>query len=328
MAGPTTGTSLSISLCHFSCSYQGIDAYDLSSHLHDNSYSGNKKNTNVAASSARVENSIILSDPGSTGDDTLHPEVGNLFMYHDNSDHSGSENNSCTGSLGKGRSDGCPGGSKLSSQISDNGDASLSTSASFACKLSDLDSDDTIEEEDSDTSLNAHELYEEKSFPFGVDDVVHVSLANLCCRIKAPLKAYNKILRWAQDAKVQGYSFPVDAPQYSTFIAQLKKRLNVNDYIHKTSTVEAAGGGTVSFPVFDFQNMFLSLIDDPQINGHLLVNWEDPFAPPSLDKGYLDKIHSRMRHDLTLEMLTQNNSNEIFCSIVLAIDRMHTVLEI
>jgi hypothetical protein len=85
----------------------------------------------------------------------------------------------------------------------------------------------TIEDDDadtdSDTAFEGYELYDEKTFPSRVDDIVHVELADLCRRIKAPLFAYNKILRWAQNARGQGYSFPVEAPQYSTFIANLKK---------------------------------------------------------------------------------------------------------
>jgi hypothetical protein len=79
------------------------------------------------------------------------------------------------------------------------------------------------DDEGFDTSHNGYEFYEKISFPSGVNDVVHVGLANLCCRIKAPLYAYNKILQWAQSAYVQGYSFPTDAPHYCAFISSLKK---------------------------------------------------------------------------------------------------------
>jgi hypothetical protein len=58
--------------------------------------------------------------------------------------------------------------------------------------------------------------------------------------------------------------------------------------------------------------MFLSLIDDPQIKGHLLVNWEEPSTPPPFDGGTLDKIHSGMRHERTSEKLIKNNSNDFF----------------
>jgi hypothetical protein len=59
----------------------------------------------------------------------------------------------------------------------DDGDDSL-VSASFNCYFS--DSADTNVHDDSDSSLNGYEFYEEKRFPSGVDDVVHVGLANLC----------------------------------------------------------------------------------------------------------------------------------------------------
>ena len=78
-----------------------------------------------------------------------------------------------------------------------------------------------------DNDDDDYEFYDETSFPSGVDDVVHVSLANLCHRIKAPNYAFNHILRWAQDAKSQGYSFPVEAPLYHTFISNIKRRLHV-----------------------------------------------------------------------------------------------------
>jgi hypothetical protein len=103
----------------------------------------------------------------------------------------------------------------------------------------------------------------------------------------------------------------------------LKKRLNIEDYVHKTSTVEATGGGTVSFPVFDFRSMFVSLIDDPRMKDHLLVNWEEPSSPPPFDGGSLDEIHSGMWHQRTSEKLIKNNSNEILCGIILFIDRTH-----
>jgi hypothetical protein len=218
--------------------------------------------------------------------------------------------------------------------LSDNDPSGGSVSSSQASLSSDISNfvvsslpGDSIQDDDADadshTSFDGYEFYDENNFPSGVDDVVHVELADLCRQIKAPLFAYNEILQWAQNAKGQGYSFPVDAPQYSTFIANLKKRLNIQDYVHKTSTVEAAGGGTVSFPVFDFRSMFLSLIDDPRIKDHLLVNWDSPSSPPPFDSGILDEIHSGVWHQSTTEKFITNDSNDILCGIILAIDRTH-----
>jgi hypothetical protein len=297
-----------------------MDAYDLSTDLWDNNYCSNEKNSNAPpAAAARLDHSNILGYASSTGDEECHPKEGDSFMYE--SDDAGSENNN-SASLGKPKAESSGGGgSNSSSANDDDGDSSL-TSASGQCNL--YDSADTSDEEhDSDTSRNGYEFYEEANFPTGVDDVVHVSLADLCHRIKAPLYAYNKILRWAQDANAQGYSFPINAPQYSTFISNLKKRLLVKDYVHHTITVKAAGGGMVSFPIFDFQSMFLSLIDDPRIKGNLLINWDDPSAPPPFDSGFRDEIHSGMWHEQTSAKLLTSNSNDILCGIILVFDHTH-----
>jgi hypothetical protein len=122
---------------------------------------------------------------------------------------------------------------------------------------------------------------------------------------------------------VQGYSFSADAPHYRTFLASLKKRLNVEDYNHKTRTINAPGGGMVSFPVFQFESMFLSLMDDPRIKDHLLLNWDDLSSPPTFVSGSLDEIHSGMWHQLTSAKLLRTNSNEVLCGIILAVDRTH-----
>ena len=123
---------------------------------------------------------------------------------------------------------------------------------------------------------------------------------------------------------MQGYSFSAsNAPHYRTFLASLKKRLNVEDYVHKTRTVNAPGGGTVSFPVFQFESMFLSLMDDPRIKDHLLLNWDDPSSPPTFVSGSLDEIHSGMWHQRTAAKLLRTNSNEVLCGIILAVNRNH-----
>jgi hypothetical protein len=62
------------------CGYQGMDAYDLSTHLWDNNYCGNKKNSNVAAAAASLNHSNILGDAISTGDEESCPEEGDSFM--------------------------------------------------------------------------------------------------------------------------------------------------------------------------------------------------------------------------------------------------------
>jgi hypothetical protein len=99
--------------------------------------------------------------------------------------------------------------------------------------------------------------------------------------------------------------------------------LNVEDYVHKTSTVNAPGGGMVSFPVFQFESMFLSLMDDPRIKDHLLLNWDDLSSPATFVSGSLDEIHSGMWHQHTTAKLLRTNSNEVLCGIILAVNHTH-----
>jgi hypothetical protein len=195
------------------CGFQGLDAYDISTHLHNNSYcciiTNNPIAVPAAASITRVE-----SPP---------PEEGDSFMYNDYDGSSSEDMNSCASPLGtRHKTPEDSFGSESSSSLDEDGDGSISSSSTN--HVDNFYSFDPVdEEEDSDTSCNGYEFYEEETFPAGVDDVVHVGLAQLCRKIKAPPYAYNKILHWAQSAKVQGYSFSADAPHYRTFIASLKK---------------------------------------------------------------------------------------------------------
>jgi hypothetical protein len=175
-----------------------INAFDLSTHLHHNSY----YETDVAAAAVtRVGHSNnLVADARSIKGYDSHPEEGDLFMYDDEHyDSAESENNSCADSLGKPHTHSSRGSKSSSHKNYDDGNASLG-SASFNCYFS--DSADTISDEDSDTSLNGYEFYEEKCFPSGVDNVVHVGLPDLCLRMKVPLYTmtscirHNKILKY------------------------------------------------------------------------------------------------------------------------------------
>jgi hypothetical protein len=145
-------------------------------------------------------------------------------MYDDNSDDPSLANNKVA-RLGQPKIGSDSGSVSSSFTTDDNGHVTSFDDISFEhdrSYLSDYCSSDELNSVGS-KSLNGYEFYEETSFPAGVDDVVHVGLVDLCRRIKAPLYAYNEILHWAQDAKVQGYSFPPDAPHYSSFMSNLKR---------------------------------------------------------------------------------------------------------
>jgi hypothetical protein len=193
------------------CGFQGLDAYDISMQLHNNIYCCNITNNTMTVPAATSITRV----------DSSRPEEGDSYMYDDYDGSSSEDIISCASPLGRYKTSGKSCGSKSSSSHDDDGDGSLSSSSTNHLNI--FDSFDPGDKEDSDTSCNGYEFYEEKSFPAGVNDVVHVGLAKLCCKIKAPLYVYNEILRWAQTAQVQGYLFSADAPHYHTFIASLKK---------------------------------------------------------------------------------------------------------
>jgi len=145
-------------------------------------------------------------------------------MYDDNSDDPSLANNKVA-RLGQPKIGSDSGSVSSSFTTDDNGHVTSFDDISFEHDRSDLSDYCSSDELNSvgSKSLNGYEFYEETSFPAGVDDVVHVGLVDLCRHIKAPLYAYNEILHWAQDAKIQGYSFPADAPHYSSFISNLKR---------------------------------------------------------------------------------------------------------
>jgi hypothetical protein len=76
------------------------------------------------------------------------------------------------------------------------------------------------------------------------------------------LYAYNNILNWAQEAHTKGYTFPVTAPKYNSFMPDLAKRFEFDHLSHTLATIEKTGVGTLLFPTFDFEAMFASLLDD------------------------------------------------------------------
>jgi hypothetical protein len=76
-----------------------------------------------------------------------------------------------------------------------------------------------VEDDDS----GRYEFVSELKFPANIDDEVHVELVEMCRQIGAPLYAYNRILKWGQEAHAKGYTFPVTALKYNAFMSDLAK---------------------------------------------------------------------------------------------------------
>ena len=104
-------------------------------------------------------------------------------MYDDYDGSSSEDIILCASPLGRYKTSGnsC-GGSESSSSQDDDRDGSLHSSSTDHLDI--FDSFDPGDEKDYDTSCNGYKFYEEKSFPAGVNDVVHVGLAELCHKMK------------------------------------------------------------------------------------------------------------------------------------------------
>ena len=176
--------------------------------------------------------------------------------------------------------------------------------------------DDDVEEQVVVTKTgHKYEYYDQEDFPTLPDDTAHVSLANLCRRIRAPLYAYDEILQWAQEAHLSGYCFPTNAPTYRSMLSSLRSCLHLSHLSHGTAMIQKCGGGTLDFPIFDFASMFYDLIDDYRISPHLLINFECPNKPPSFNLQYLDEVHSGKWHRLTSGQLLKD-ANDVLSGII------------
>ena len=173
-----------------------------------------------------------------------------------------------------------------------------------------------------DDDSGRYEFVSELKFPANIDDEVHVELVEMCRQIGAPLYAYNHILKWGQESHAKGYTFPVTALKYNAFMTDLAKRLELDHLSYTVATIEKAGGGTLSFPTFNFEAMFVSLLDDTRIQQHLLINWDDPSKPPPFNKKELNEIHSGSWHRKTSSKLL-TTIKDILCGIIFFIDRTH-----
>jgi hypothetical protein len=173
-----------------------------------------------------------------------------------------------------------------------------------------------------DNDSGRYEFVSELKFPANIDDEVHVELVEMCCQIGAPLCAYNRILKWGQEAHAKEYTFSVTALIYNAFMSDLAKWLELDHLSYTVAMIEKAGSRMLSFPTFNFEAMFVSLLDDTRIQQHLLINQDDPSKPPPFNKKELNGIHSGLWHWKTSSKLL-TTIKDILCGIIFFIDRTH-----
>ena len=95
-----------------------------------------------------------------------------------------------------------------------------------------------------------------------VDEMVHLKLMNLCHDVHVPQHAYNKILKWAQDSKMSGYTFSTNAPSQTLFLKELYQRFNMQNIQPKIIASELYPNKVAEIVTFPFTEMFKSLLFD------------------------------------------------------------------
>ena len=130
------------------------------------------------------------------------------------------------------------------------------------------------------------------------------------------MHVYDEILKWAQAAYLSGYQFPSNAPTYRSLLSTLRSCLCLSHLSHGTATIQKSGGGTLDFPVFEFESMFYDLINDHHFSPHLLINFECPNKSPSFNSQFLDEIHTGKWHRLTSQQLLVVPTNDVLCGII------------
>jgi len=161
-------------------------------------------------------------------------------------------------------------------------------------------------------------------FPSDASDIAHLNLVKILNDIGAPVSAFHTINRWAAESIAQGHEFGFDCPHYSTYINLLTNRLNLDGLSYEMRPIQLPWGGMIKIPVFDFREMFLSLVDHPWIRDSLLIDWVNPSTIPNHDPSFLDEIHSARWYKETHAQKIRVGSNQVLSGALMFTDRTHT----
>ena len=156
------------------------------------------------------------------------------------------------------------------------------------------------------------------------DDVVHLQLLNLCNQMNLPLYAYDSILKWSQEAFRSGYAFPWSAPSRENVLKELYEGYNMSECRPILHDIELSGGRVAQVATFSFEEMFHSLVSDPDVwnaNNLLIpVDGNSPIILPN-ESDILGKIVSGDWYTAAFNALC--TVNDFLCPVVLFIDKMH-----
>ena len=139
---------------------------------------------------------------------------------------------------------------------------------------------------------------------------------NLCHDLHAPQHAYNKILNWAQDSKLSGYTFSTNAPSWTMYLKELYQCFNMQNIKPKLVSSELYPYKQAEIVTFPFTEMFKSLLFDETLSSsqnilsHSMNN----------NNNDLSDINSGSWYQQAQSLLCKDH-NDYLCPIILFIDK-------
>ena len=193
------------------------------------------------------------------------------------------------------------------------------------------------EEEEDKPDRSVLNLYEEllllRSNPLGLErfsreEKVQIELLELLRELKAPLKAFSRILNWAAKSNASGHLFKVGCqPSREKVVKNLFTRYNMNGLIPKEKQLYLPySNRTVSVVYFDASEVFASLLSCPTLNkdaNFLFDDQKDPFAAPSSRSSHVGDINTGRCYRKTHRALVKKKGVDIILPSILAMDKTH-----
>jgi hypothetical protein len=160
---------------------------------------------------------------------------------------------------------------------------------------------------------------------FTRDDVVHLGLLNLCKKLQLPLYAYDEVIKWAQDAHRSGYAFQRSVPSRRNLLDQLYNIFDMKAISPSAHQIPITGNRVVEVVTYSFEEMFRSLLVDPQVWSSDKLVLPSDVQSPILLPNHTDHLGEIVTGDWYAHafqtMCTQ--PNDFLCPIILFIDKTH-----
>lgn len=163
----------------------------------------------------------------------------------------------------------------------------------------------------------------QQPFIFTNAHYIEVKLMKILEELGAPLYAFEIIMDWGFEAKQNGYDFQPTTKTYTSQIQQLTKMAHMEGIRPYTETVTLFKDN-LEIPVvcFDFIEMFLSLLNDPELNQleNFVINPEDPFGKYKSPDGRLDEINSGAFYEKAYQTMC-TEPNDFLCPLIFTTDK-------